>query len=83
MAGVASAIPYLGPSLVFVGSGTAAFIQFGSMDMAIIVSGLSLIMTSIQCYLLAPWLVAQVSSLTAEAIINCLLFWGWLWARWA
>ena len=79
MAGVASAIPYLGPFLVFVGSGAAAFIQFGSMDMAIIVSGLSLIITSIQGYLLTPWLTAQVSSLNAVVIFIGLLFWGWLW----
>lgn len=79
LAGVASAIPYLGPFLVFLGSGAAAFIQFGSMDMAILVSGASLIITSIQGYLLTPWLTAQVSSVNAVVIFIGLLFWGWLW----
>lgn len=79
MAGVASAIPYLGPFLVFAGSGAAAFIQFGSMDMAILVSGVSLIITSIQGYLLTPWLTSRVSSLNAVVIFIGLLFWGWLW----
>jgi|SRR5690554_4503996 len=79
LAGIASAIPYLGPFLVFIGSGVAAFIQFGSMDMAIAVSVTSLIVTSIQGYLLTPWLTSQLSSLNAVVIFIGLLFWGWLW----
>ncbi|MGM0570444.1 AI-2E family transporter [Marinobacter sp.] len=79
LAGIASAIPYLGPFLVFVGSGAAAFIQFGSLDMAIAVSAASLVITSIQGYLLTPWLTSQVSSLNAVVIFIGLLFWGWLW----
>lgn len=79
LAGVASAIPYLGPFLVLIGSGVAAFIQFGSLDMAILVAGASLVITSIQGYLLTPWLTSQVSSLNAVVIFIGLLFWGWLW----
>ncbi|SHK14917.1 Predicted PurR-regulated permease PerM [Marinobacter antarcticus] len=79
VAGVASAIPYLGPFLVLVGTGVAAFIQFGELNMTIIVAGTSLVVTSIQGYLLTPWLTSQVSSLNAVAIFVGLLFWGWLW----
>lgn len=79
VAGIASAVPYLGPFLVLVGSALAAFLQFGVLDMAIIVSGTSLIITSIQGNLLMPWLTSYVSSLNAVAIFVGLLFWGWLW----
>ncbi|HEY9119381.1 MAG TPA: AI-2E family transporter [Marinobacter sp.] len=79
VAGIASAIPYLGPFLVFVGSGIAAFVQFGELDMAIIISSTSLIITSIQGNLLMPWLTSYVSSLNAVVIFVGLLFWGWLW----
>lgn len=79
VAAVASAVPYLGPFLVFCGSGVAAFIQFGGLDMALIVSGASLIITSIQGNLLMPWLTSYFSSLNAVAIFVGLLFWGWLW----
>ena len=75
----ASGIPYLGPFLVLVATGVAAFIQFGEADMAIIVAGTSLGITSIQGYLLTPWLTSQVSSLNAVVIFIGLLFWGWLW----
>lgn len=79
VAGVASAAPYLGPFLVLVGSGMAAFIQFGSLDMAVIVAGASLLVTSIQGNLLLPMLTSRVSSLNEVAIFIGLLFWGWLW----
>ncbi|MBW4934094.1 AI-2E family transporter [Marinobacter sp. F4206] len=79
VAGVASAVPYLGPFLVLIGTGVAAFIQFGELEMAVIVSGVSLIITSIQGNLLTPWLTSYISSLNAVAIFIGLLFWGWLW----
>lgn len=79
VAGVASGIPYLGPFLVLIGTGVAAFIQFGELNMAIIVAGVSLIITSIQGNLLTPWLTSYISSLNAVAIFIGLLFWGWLW----
>ena len=79
LAGVASAIPYLGPFLVLVGTGVAAFIQFGEVEMSIIVAGTSLAITSVQGYLLTPWLTSHISSLNAVAIFIGLLFWGWLW----
>lgn len=79
VAGVASVAPYLGPFLVLVGSGVAAFIQFGTMDMAVLVAVISLVITSIQGNLLLPMLTSRVSSLNEVAIFLGLLFWGWLW----
>ncbi|MGO1693332.1 MAG: AI-2E family transporter [Marinobacter sp.] len=79
IAGVASAVPYLGPFLVFIGTGIAAFIQFGEVNTAIIVASTSLAITSVQGYLLTPWLTSQVSTLNPVAIFVGLLFWGWLW----
>ncbi|KKN51003.1 hypothetical protein LCGC14_0626950 [marine sediment metagenome] len=79
VAGIASGIPYLGPFLVLIGTGVAAFIQFGEADMALIVAGTSMVITSIQGYLLTPWLTSQVSSLNTVVIFIGLLFWGWLW----
>jgi predicted PurR-regulated permease PerM len=79
VAGLASAVPYLGPFLVFIGAGLAAFIQFGALDMAALVAGVSLVITSIQGNLLLPMLTSRVSSLNEIAIFIGLLFWGWLW----
>ena len=79
VAGIASGVPYLGPFLVLVGSGVAAFLQFGELNTALIVALTSLVITSIQGNLLMPWLTSYVSSLNAVAIFIGLLFWGWLW----
>jgi len=78
-AGVASGIPYLGPFLVFIGVGLAAFLQFGTADMALIVALISLVITSIQGYLITPWMTSHVSSLNTVSIFIGLLFWGWIW----
>lgn len=79
VAGVASVAPYLGPFLVLVGSGVAAFIQFGTVDMAVLIAVISLVITSIQGNLLLPMLTSRVSSLNEVATFLGLLFWGWLW----
>lgn len=79
VAGIASGVPYLGPFLVFIGTGVAGFLQFGELDTAIIIAGTSLLITSIQGNLLTPWLTSYISSLNAVAIFIGLLFWGWLW----
>lgn len=79
VAGLASVAPYLGPFLVLVGAGVAAFIQFGSIEMGIIIALVSLVITSIQGNLLLPMLTSRVSSLNEIAIFIGLLFWGWLW----
>lgn len=79
LAGVASAVPYLGPVLIFLSTGVAAFVQFGTVNMAIAVSCTSLIITSIQGNILTPLLTARMSSLNAVVIFIGLLVWGWLW----
>lgn len=79
VAGLASVVPYLGPFLVLVGTGVAAFIQFGAIDMALLVAAVSLVITSIQGNLLLPMLTSRLSSLNEVAIFIGLLFWGWLW----
>ncbi len=79
VAGLASVAPYLGPFLVMVGSGVAALIQYGTVDMAVLIALASLVITSIQGNLLLPLLTSRVSSLNEIAIFIGLLFWGWLW----
>lgn len=79
VAGVASAVPYLGPFLVLIGTAVASFLQFGTLNMAALVGFVSLAITSVQGYFLTPWLASKVSSVNAVVIFIGLLFWGWLW----
>jgi predicted PurR-regulated permease PerM len=82
LAGVFNSIPYFGPVLVTGGTAVVAFLQFGTVNMAVLVSGVSLLITSLEGFLLTPWLTSRAASMNAVAIFVGLLFWGWVWNVW-
>jgi len=82
VAGVLNSIPYFGPVIVTGGTALVAFLQFGNVHMAVIVSGVSLVITSLEGFLLTPWLTSRTSRMNAVAIFLGLLFWGWVWNVW-
>lgn len=81
-AGVLNTIPYLGPVLVSGGSALVAFLQFGTFEMALLVGGVSLAITSLEGYLLTPWLTGRASRMSAVVVFVSVLVWGWLWGAW-
>jgi predicted PurR-regulated permease PerM len=82
LAGIFNSIPYFGPVVVTAGIAAVAFLQFGTVQMAAIVAGISLVITSLEGYLLTPWLTSRGSRMNAVAIFIGLLFWGWVWNIW-
>lgn len=81
-AGVFNSIPYLGPVVVTGGSALVALLQFGTFEMALLVSGVSLAITSLEGYLLTPWLTGRASRMNAVVVFISVLVWGWLWGVW-
>jgi predicted PurR-regulated permease PerM len=81
-AGVLKIIPYLGPAIVAGGTLLVAFLQFGTVGMALLVSGVGLLITSLEGYLLTPWLIGRASRMNPVVIFTAVLFWGWLWGLW-
>jgi predicted PurR-regulated permease PerM len=81
-AAVFNTIPYLGAVVVTGGTAVVAFLQFESVGMALLVAGMSLIITSLEGFLLTPWLVGRASRMNAVAVFVGVLFWGWLWGVW-
>ncbi|MGL1833627.1 AI-2E family transporter [Rhodocyclaceae bacterium SMB388] len=81
-AGVLKIIPYLGPVIVTGGTLLVAFLQFGTFGMAFFVSGIALLITSLEGYLLTPWLIGRTSRMNPVVIFTAVLFWGWLWGLW-
>lgn len=81
-AGALKTMPYLGPVVVCAGTALVAFLQFGTIDMVLLVSGSSLIITSIEGYLLTPWLTGRTSRMSPVVVFVSVLFWGWLWGLW-
>jgi hypothetical protein len=82
LAGLFNSIPYFGPVLVSSGTAVVAFLQFGNLRMAFIVGGVALVITSLEGFLLTPWLTSRTSRMNAVAIFVGLLFWGWVWNIW-
>ena len=81
-AGVFNTIPYLGPVVVGGGTSLVALFQFGTINMALLVGGISLAITSLEGDLLTPWLTGRASRMSAVVVFVSVLFWGWLWGVW-
>ena len=81
-AGVFNSVPYVGPVVVTGGIALVSLLQFGTIEMALLVAGMSLIITSIEGYLLTPWLTGRAGRMNAVVVFVGMLFWGWLWGVW-
>jgi predicted PurR-regulated permease PerM len=81
-AAVLNFIPYLGAIIITGGTALVAFLQFGSVGMALTVGTISLVINSIEGYLLTPWLSGRASRMNAVVVFAGILFWGWLWGAW-
>lgn len=81
-AGVLDLIPYVGSVAIATGSALVSFLQFGTLEMALIVSGTSLVIHSIEAFLLTPWLTSRTNKMNPVAIFIGVLAWGWLWGIW-
>jgi predicted PurR-regulated permease PerM len=81
-AGVLNLVPYVGSLAVTAGAALVAFVQFGSVNMALAVGGSSLLINTIEGYLLVPWATSKASSMNAVAVFIGVLAWGWLWGVW-
>ena len=81
-AGVFNLIPYLGAVIITAGTALVALLQFGSLRMALLVGGVSLLITSLEGMLLTPWLTGRASRMNPVVVFVGVLFWGWLWGAW-
>jgi predicted PurR-regulated permease PerM len=82
MCGLFNSIPYLGPIITSGGIAVVSFLQFGTIEMTLLVSTLALAITSLEGFLLTPWLTSRAARMNAVAIFVGLLFWGWVWNVW-
>lgn len=82
LAGVFNSIPYVGPVLVSGSIAVVAFLQFGTLQMTLVATGAALVITSLEGFLLTPWLTSRAARMNAVAVFVGLLFWGWVWNVW-
>ncbi len=81
-AGVLNLVPYVGSLVTAVASAGVAFLQFGSLNMALLVGGVSMLIHTVVGNLLTPWLTSRASRMNPVAVFVGLLAWGWLWGVW-
>ncbi len=78
----ANFIPYIGSLAVTGASALVAFVQFDSVDMALLVGMLSLGLHTISGNLIAPWLTGRANKMNPVAVFVGVLAFGWLWGIW-
>ncbi|MBG6077829.1 AI-2E family transporter [Polaromonas sp. CG_9.11] len=79
---VLNLVPYIGSLVTAAASALVAFLQFGSINMAMAVGGTSIVIHTLVGNLLTPWLTSRASRLSPVAVFMGLLAWGWLWGVW-
>jgi len=82
LAGVFNSIPYYGPLLVTAALSIVAYLQFGTVSMTAAVAGVSLLITTLEGFLLTPLLIGRAASMNQVAVFGGLLFWSWVWGAW-
>jgi predicted PurR-regulated permease PerM len=82
LAGVFNTIPYFGPVIVTATAAAVAFLQFGTIKMAVIAGGAAFAITTVEGLGITPWLTGRAARMNAIAVFVGLLFWGWVWGIW-
>jgi predicted PurR-regulated permease PerM len=82
VAGVLNTVPYFGPVLVAAATAVAGFLQFGTLTMALYVAGVSVVITSLEGWLLTPWLTSRAARTNEVAMFVGLIFWSFVWGIW-
>jgi predicted PurR-regulated permease PerM len=75
-------VPYLGTIVLTAGSALVAFVQFGTLNGALLVGGIAMGLHVISGNLLTPWLTSRTSRMNAVTVFVGVLAFGWLWGVW-
>ncbi|HZF79575.1 MAG TPA: AI-2E family transporter, partial [Rubrivivax sp.] len=79
LAAVLNLIPYLGAIAVTAGATLVGLVQFGTLEMALVVAGASFVIQALEGYLLTPWLTSRAISMSPVVVFVGVLAFGWLW----
>jgi predicted PurR-regulated permease PerM len=82
LAGVFNSIPYFGPVIVGGGLLVVGLIQTGDFMQAMKISGASLLITSLEGWLLTPPLLGKTERMHVLVVFLGVLLWTWIWGAW-
>lgn len=75
-------VPYFGPVVTAVATGIAAYMQFDSVLMAILVAGATMLIATIVGVFITTWMTGRIAKMNSAAVFISLLFFTWLWGVW-
>ena len=75
-------VPYLGPAVTAIATGMAAYMQFESFGMTLLVAGVTVTIATFVGTFVTTWMTGRIASMNSAAVFISLLFWGWLWGFW-
>lgn len=75
-------VPYLGTLVLTTGAALVAFVQFGTLNGALLVASIAMGLHVISGNLLTPWLTSRTNRLNPLAVFVGVLAFGWLWGAW-
>jgi predicted PurR-regulated permease PerM len=75
-------VPYLGPAVTAIATGMAAYMQFESFGMTLLVAGATATIATFVGTFVTTWMTGRIASMNSAAVFISLLFWGWLWGFW-
>jgi len=78
-AGVTNLVPYIGALIVGFSSAIVGFIQFDSIDNALLIGASSFAIHGVVGNLLTPWWTGRASRMSPFAVFVGVLAFGWLW----
>lgn len=81
-AGFMHIVPYFGPAATAIVTGMAAYMQFNSILMALIVSGASILIATIVGVFITTWMTGRIAQMNSAAVFIALIFFSWLWGLW-
>ena len=81
-AAVFNLVPYFGSMVIAAGATLMAFLQFGTIQTALLVGGATVVINCMEAFLLTPWLTSRANQMNPVAIFVGVLAWGWLWGVW-
>ncbi len=81
-AGFLHLVPYFGPVAIAAATGIAAYMQFDSLLMALLVAGTAILIATIVGVFVTTWMTGRIAKMNAAAVFISLIFFAWLWGIW-
>lgn len=78
-AGLLNVVPYFGALIVTVVLTAVGYLQFGTIESAVMVGGVTFVITSLEGMLITPLFMSRAASLNHVAIFLAIAFWSWAW----